>query len=235
MSIMDRIFGTNPAPAAAPQAQQPAPQAQGNIPSAPTVVAEANNPTAPVTPASPLDQYKTLWENEPNKDGESTEQQPLTNEQVSKAMEGADFSKGMDANLLAAIAAGGEEAQKALPQILNAMARQVMTQSTLVNNKLTEQAVAAAIAKQQKSMPSLLRQQQATDHLKSKNPLFDNPAVKPVMEAARDQLLLKHPNATTAEITDMVHNFVSAMGESFAPKKVTKASPDDIDWGTFLS
>lgn len=237
MSIMDKIFGTSaPAPAPAPAAAPaPAPQAQGNIPAEPTVVADPTNPMAPQLPASPLDQYKTLWENDPTKpplEGEAPK--PLTPEQVSAAMAKTDFSSNMDTNLLAAISAGGEEAQAALPQLLNAMAQQVMTQSTLVNNKLTERAVNAAVDRQKLTIPALLRQQQATDHLKNTNPLFDNPAIKPVMEAARDQLLLKHPNATTAEITEMTHNFVTTLGESFAPKPEVTKTADDVDWDAFL-
>ena len=233
---MDAIFGAKPeatptAPVAAPAAVPPA---QGNIPAAPTVLAEPANPTAPQIPASPLDQFSTLWENDPTKQAEGEVAKPLTAEQIQTAMGKADFTESMDPNLLAAITAGGEDATQALPQILNAMARQVMTQSTLVNNKLTERAVAAAVEQQQAALPALLRQQQATDHLKTSNPLFDNPAIKPVMEAARDQLLLKHPNATTAEITTMTHNFVTAMGESFAPAPVVTKSADDVDWNKYL-
>jgi len=230
---MDKIFGTQ-APAAPAPAPVVAPQPQGNIPSEPSIVAIEGNPTSPAIPASPLDQYSTLWDTDPTKKAEEGYKQ-LTSEQVTSAMSKADFAQNLDPAWLEAISAGGEGATAALPQILNAMARQVMTQSTLVNSKVTQQQVDAAVAKQQGAIPALLRQQQATDHLKSTNPLFDNPAIKPVMEAARDQLLLKHPNATTAEITEMTHNFVTTLGESFAPvKEVTKA-PDDIDWDAYIS
>lgn len=232
-----------PAPAPAP-APVGTPPNQGNIPGAPTVASDPNNPTAPEgtaapapsnEPQSPLDQFSSLWETKPNEAGEPEAPKQLTAQEVQTAMAKADFSKVINTDQLAAITAGGQEAAEALPQILNALARQVMTQSTLVSDKLTQQAVAQALEKQQASLPSLLREQQAANHLKTSNPLFDNPAIKPVVEATRTQLLAKHPNASHEDITKMTQEYIVAMGEAFAPKQEVTQAADDVDWAKYLT
>jgi hypothetical protein len=105
----------------------------------------------------------------------------------------------------------------------------------MVNNKLSEQAIAAAVQAEVAKMPGMLRQQASTDHLKTVNPLFDNPAIKPVAEATQKQLLQQFPNATHAEITDMTQKFLTEMGAAFAPKVEETGLPEgETDWTKFI-
>lgn len=258
MSILSAIFGnnqqpaapaaTNPAPAADPSQQQQAavPTQQGNIPAAPTVTVDPNNPAAPVTPApvenkveSPLDGFKNLWDTAPvdPNNPEPAKPQPLTAEQVQKAVAGANFSNAITPETLAAITAGGEDATAAFSTAMNEVAKQVMVQATMVNNKLTEKAVNEAVTTQQAKLPELLRQQAASNHLKETNPLFDNPAIKPVIEATQSQLLQKFPNATHAELTKMTQDYINAMGNAFAPQDTVNnnSSSAEPDWDAFLN
>ena len=237
MSIFD-MFKSSPAQ----QSQQAAPQQpQGGLHGVPTVTPEPNNPTAPQSappmPASPLAEFNNLWDTDPNKKPTSSaSNKPLNPADVQAAVSKTDFSSVLTPDLLAAIANGGEEAQKAYAQSMNLIAQKVMVDSTLVNNKLNEQLVAAARKEFQDSLPAMLRQQTSSDHLKTSNPLFSNPAIKPVIEATQAQLLQKFPNATPAEITEMTQKYVIAMGESFAPKATTNSNgAGDVDWSTFLN
>lgn len=254
MGIFDTIFGTNqPAPESAPtqQIQQPAPvpgqpTPPGNIPT-PQVVVDPNNPTAPVVPVtpvvpeqideSPLAEFSSLWDTKPTVEDPNAPAAavPLTAEAVQKVVAKTDFSKVITPESMAAITAGGEGAAEAFAQAMNAVAQQVMVQSTMVGNKLTEQAVTKAREDFAASLPELLRKQASTDHLRSANPLFTNPAVKPVMEAVQSQLLHKFPNATNAEITSMSEKYIMAMGEQFAPKEVINDnSAAGTDWDKFM-
>jgi hypothetical protein len=108
-----------------------------------------------------------------------------------------------------------------------------MVQATLVGNKLSEKQVAAAIEKQMAGLPDMLRAQGSTEHLRTTNPIFENPAVKPVVDATQAQLLQKFPNASNAEITKMTQDFILAMGESFAPPTPALA-PGETNWDNFL-
>lgn len=226
------------------QEQAPAPVAPAQTPVEPgnmqpgAAATDPKNPAAPVAsadPVSPLDQFKGLWENDPTKAAPDDEPKPLDATELSTAVSKADFAKAISPEMLAAIAEGGEAATAALPAILNAVAQQTMVQSTLVNDKLMQKAITAALAKQQKSLPAMLREQQAANHSKTTNPLFDNPAIKPVAEATRAQLLQKFPDASTEQITEMTNSYLVAMGESFAPKPVVKKTAEDVDWEAFLS
>lgn len=207
------------------------PVTPGNIP--PVVPVPAATPVKPEEPVSPLDQFSKLWETDPTKEEEGGTK-PLSEAELRTAVSKADFSKSITPEMLASITAGGDEAGAAFKQAMNAVAQQSMVQSTLVSNKLMEQAVAAALAKQSSSLPKLLREQQAADHLKTSNPLFNNPAVKPVIEATRQQLLRQFPDATSTEITAMTNDYITALGESFAPKPVVKPNAEDVDWDSFL-
>jgi len=244
MGLFDTIFGKAPEQPAPTQQLQPAPP--GNIPT-PQVAVDPNNPTAPVVPVtpvvpekideSPLAEFKDMWETKPIVEDPNAPPAPveLTAEAVQKIVAKTDFSKVITPESMAAITAGGEGAAEAFAQAMNQVAQQVMVQSTMVGNKLTEQAVNKAREEFSASLPEMLRKQSSTDHLRSANPLFTNPAVKPVMEAIQSQLLQKHPNATNAEITTMSEKFIMAMGEEFSPKEVINDnSTEGTDWDKFM-
>ena len=236
MGILDMFRSAPPAaPAAAP-----APSATGqpgNIPDPATVAttAPATVPASP-NPDTPLAQYQDLWKNEPNAADDPGAAAPnfeLTQEAVQGIVSKTDFSKVVSPEHMAAMAAGGDGAQAAFAAALNQVAQHTMVQATLVNNKLAQKQIEAAIQAQLTKLPNSMRQQSSADHLNSTNPLFSNPAVKPVIEATHAQLLQKFPNATNAEITKMTHDYVLALGSSFAPAPVVTTEPGDMDWSNF--
>lgn len=219
--------GNIPAPGQAPAEQQQAVAPPGSAPQSATEK----------IPESPLAKYDTLWETppvDPNSPAAPEPNKALTVEEVQNAVASASFTDALNPETLSAIAAGGDEAVAALSETLNAVARQVMVQSTLVNNKLTEKAVTEALAKQEANLPGLLRSQNAADHMNTTNPLFNNPAIKPVIEATRSQLLQKNPNATAAELTEMTQNYIIAMGEAFAPAPINDTAAGTTDWDLFM-
>jgi len=239
MGFFNDIFGGQAAaptqvPAAPAQVAAPA----GNIHDPATLAAQSTlaseMPPAPAQGSADtsLAPYEKLWDTIPKPEGQAAPAE-LTQEAVAAAVNKMNFADSISPEHLAAIAQGGEAAQQAFAQAMNGMARQVMTQATLVNNKLTERAVAAAEAKFSSSLPDMLRNQAASDHLKTSNPLFSNPAVKPIIEATQQQLLQKFPNATHAEITKMTQDYITAMGESFTPKPVVAPTAGEYDWTSF--
>lgn len=228
-----------PAPAAAPAALgQP-----GNIPDpatlqgavAPNATTPAAGSATPTETDNPLAPFAELWKNEPKSPNDAAPEPDfnLTQEAVHGIVSKTDFSKVVSPEHMAAMVAGGEGAQAAFAAALNQVAQHTMVQSTLVNNKLAQKQIEAAIKAQLVKMPSTLRQQSSADHLNSNNPLFSNPAVKPVIEATHAQLLQKFPNATNAEITKMTHDYVLALGSSFAPPAPVTTEPGDTDWSNF--
>jgi len=241
MGMFDLFTAKPDTPPAAP-AGEPTPP--GAIPP-PTVTGEPgqgtvpnllpDSPAAGTVPDSPLAPYEKLWEDVPTDPNNPAPQAtpPLEAGDVQKAVDKANFAPTVTPEQMQAITGGGEEAQAAFMGALNEVARKVMVQSTMVNNKLTEKAVQEALARQATELPGMLREQAVSDHLATTNPLFQNPAVAPVVEATKAQLLQKFPNATHAEITEMTQNYIIAMGESFAPQTVDSAEAGE-DWAKFL-
>ena len=258
MSLFDR-FLSKPDAASAPNttitpntAPAAAPSTPGNIPPSTdpatqqTQQTDANGLIPSQQPApgtgnkndSPLDQFSKLWEDVPNKDADPTVVTPtqLNPEDLQKVMGKVDFSGAISAENVAAINAGGEGAAAAFTDAMTKVAQQVMVQSTLVSNKLTEKAVAQAIEATEAKIPSLLRSQATASHLKDSNPLFNDPAIAPIIDATRDQLQTKFPNDTPAETTQKLNDYITAMGAAFAPPPAAATSVDKRrDFSSFLA
>lgn len=240
-NILD-IFRTAPAAPAAPvQAPAQVAATPGNIPDQPasptqTTPATDANGVVPVKDDSPLAEFNTLWDTAPKVE---TPAAPtgLNQADVATAVSKIDFTSAITPEHLAAISAGGEGAIAALQASLNSVAQSTLVHSTMVNDKLMAKTVADALAQQEAKLPALLRSQNAANHLKETNPLFDNPAIKPVIEATQAQLLEKFPNATQAELTTMTNNYIQAMGSAFAPAPVVNDGngADTTDWDAYLT
>jgi len=238
MGMFDNMF----APAAPATPVTPGNLPDGSATPAPATPGTAANgavpaaaPAEPATPDSPLDEFKTLWEDLPT-DPNAAPDTPtvLDPAKLKEVITKADFTQVITPENLTAIAAGGEEAQAAFTASMNAVAQQVLLQATLAGNKMTEQAVAAAIAKQTESIPELIRTQSLSNNLVKANPIFSNPAAKPIMEALQSQLAVKNPTATPDELATMTQEFVVALGQQLVP--APEATPEgevSLDWSKF--
>ena len=188
---------------------------------------------------SPLAEFKNLWDTPKDKDGKDIE--PVNQEivdldpkDVATAVAKTDFSSAITPENLKAISEGGEEAQKAFASTLEAVAKQVLTQATIVSSKLATDQIKKALQTQEAKLPALLRAANASSHLRDTNPLFSDPAIAPIIDATKTQLLEKFPDATPAEITTMTHNYILAMGEAFAPKDTKTVAAGETDWTKYL-
>lgn len=240
MSVFDKIFGGQPTPApAAPAA--PSPATPGNIPGTvdPNAPAPSPTPATPVEPTepnSPLDEFKTLWEpvtTEGDDPGTPTQLDPV---KLKEVISKADFTKSLNQENLSQIAAGGEGAIAAFTDALNQVARQVLEHSTLAANQMQEQRISEALAKQAATLPDLIKAQSLSNSLQTKNPIFSNPAITPIMDAVKAQLVAKNPTATADQLTEMAQNYVLAMGEAFSPAAPTsEGTPgESVNWDKFL-
>lgn len=239
----------NPAQQPVNQAPAPAPATPGNIPDQPTSVTQATpgteaNGVVPANPAaqtqkddSPLAQFSGLWEDkpiDPNSPAEPAAHKPLDAAQLQQVMAKVDFSSAVTPETLTAISAGGEPAAAAFMQAMSAVTQQAMVQSTLINEKMTAQAVERAITATEAKIPGLVREQSAAAHIQDANPAFSNPAIKPVIDATRIKLMEKNPTFTPAQINAQLTDFLTAMSETFNPAPVADPLNGGQDWNKFL-
>lgn len=237
MGLFD-MFSTQPqnTPPADPAANPPA--QPGNLPANPQggtdpVVPGQNTP--PAVGDDPLAQFKDIWE-PTNNEGTADPNAPLLPldpTKLTEVVKKAQFTGGITPEMMQQVAAGGEEAVAAFQQAMNSVAQNVMMQSTLASNKMIEAAVRKAVNASEAKIPSLLNKQQTLQS----NPLFSNPAIKPVFEAVHSQLAAKNPTASPAELAQMTQDFITAVGGAFAPKADPSQQPgnDNFDWEAFLT
>jgi hypothetical protein len=243
MSLFDKFINRNPDPTTAAPSTV-ATGLPGNIPNPTEIGAEIPvpgqgtipNAADPAKVESPLESFKQLWEPVPT-DPNAPPDAPakaLDQAAVRKIVDNSNFADQLDPAMMAAVAAGGEGATVAFTQALEQVARNVMVQSTMVSDKITEQKVKEALEKHTASLPGMLRKQAITDHSATTNPLFKDPAIAPVIDATQAALALQHPNATPAEITKMTQDYVIAMGAAFTPKPVISDPEGETDWEAYV-
>jgi len=242
MSIFD-IFTAKPAPATTPAANPtPVPSTgTGKVTDVkPTVETKAGPGTAPngtvpdnvESPKSPLDEFATLWETDPNKKSpaDTYKPEPLDTTKLQEMMGKIDLSSAVPADVQQAIAAGGEGAVEATMKALNMVAQQALVQSTLVANKMQEQTTVKIQEAILARIPSLLKEQNLSASLNDANPVYNNPAVAPIMDALKSTLAVKYPDASTKELTEMTQRFVTSLGQAVIPKEEPKKVDGDMDW-----
>jgi len=231
-----------------PQPGAPGPTPAGNIPPpntgqpqqpAPTVPVASDQSTAPVvTPVddSPLAEFANMWDTVPtDPDAPAPVDHTIKQADLDKALANVDFTANIPPETMVLAQSGEEGSGAAFATVLNAVVKQSFAQSTLAQQKLTEQAVARAVAKTEATIPDLVRASQTSAHLKNSNPLFSDPAIKPVIDATRHTLLQNNPDSTPEQITEMVENYLVAMGKMFAPQTPANdnSGEGNTDWSTF--
>lgn len=232
-SIFDMF---NKAPAAPAAATTPTAAAAATNPTVPNAT---NTPTPAATDpngaaaASPLDQYKDLWKTDPN----AKPDEPFSfNSDPAKLMDTAktvDFTKIVSPEAMAAINKGGPEAQQAMMQAMNSMNQMVFAQASHAAAKITESALQAQEQRFKDMLPNLIKQHSVQDTLKQDNPLMNDPALAPMVNALQVQFTKQYPNATSGEITRHVNDFLNGAADRIAGTRPKPAEPKvrgEIDW-----
>lgn len=266
MSIFESIFGKAPtAPVAVPtpaqiqQAQAQAAATPGNMP-ADTAVRVASTSSAGTAPngavpagtdtegkagKSGLDAFSDLFQTDPNAPKQEPGQ-PLFNVTPEKLMESArkqDFRPKLTVEQATAVAAGGQEAVAAMVEIMNDVAQRVYAQSADATTKLIMNGLERSNFAKSDDIGTIIRNSSISNSLREENPLFSNPAVAPMLDMVKSQMLVKFPKATTAEIADMSKNYLTAFAEAaLKPAKDAETAAatakkskggSDTDWSSF--
>lgn len=256
MSMFSNMFGSGssgaaaPTTPAAPTGTQNGAPTPGNIPDTAAGTGVSNPNTAPNgilpgnegsnTPAeaTPLDSFKDLWNNDPV-DSNAAPTGVFNNVDPKKFMEAAgkiDFTKVITPEQMTAISQGGEGAVQAFAAALNKVAQTTYAQSAFATTKIVEQAMARGKDTILSELPQHIKKHTVSENLRAENPVFQNPAVQPVISALEAQLTVKYPRATAGEITQMAKQYVEALGTSFSPKPAAPANADenDTNWDEFF-
>lgn len=226
-------------------ATMPSANQQGGAAANPTVPSDTTVPTQvtagvdgkPAAAASPMDKFKDLWETDANS---QQQQEPLLKSDPQALMQAAqsvDFLKVITPELQAKIQAGGAEGMQAMTQAMNEVARMTFAQSAHATSSIVEQALAKQQERFKEMLPTLIKQHQANDTLRSSNPLMNDPAMAPMVEALQSQFSRKFPQATVAEINNYVNEYLNGAADKISglrPQPTNTNKRTEQDWSNFF-
>lgn len=248
MSIFQTIFGNKPAPEQQQQQQQPAQgqqqqQSNPHVEANKTLPQNSGTPTPQATPGnpnpeSPTDKYKDLWDTSTQQQQQQAPNFKIGQEQLQKVVSGLNFTQGIQQNDLQKIAQGGEEAVVALQSILNDFGKNVFAQSAHFSAHMTENGYTAAQKEISTGLPGVVRNHMAATSMYEANPKLRDPALQPLVGAMQQQFAAKFPNATPAEINNMVTEYfgttVAGAFQKPEPKQQSTSSNQAVDFSSFL-
>lgn len=226
-----------------PQMQQPLQQPNQQSANQNPQVPAAN----PANPQSPAVEFQDLWTIDPKQKGPadlgdfSFQFDPA---KVEQQVAGLDFTRNLSPDLLAKINAGGPEAMSALLAAMNVVGQQAMKTSLLASTRITETGIKNSGQRIKDNLPGLVRNESVSNALREDNPLFNDPATAPIMEAITQQFTQKFPNATPQEIREQAKKYMvnfAGTAAKFGGKQVVdqqvqqnsgSGAPVQTDWSS---
>ena len=176
-------------------------------------------PTTLAVPSQPADPLATLWQNDPMKQASNAPLQfNLDPAQLAELAGKLDYTQVVTPELRAKIEAGGPEATTAMLAAMNSMSQVAYQQNAQATTKLIQAAVDASNTKMLQAVDKRLGQNTLNGFIQEFNPALQDPKFAPLVNATRDQILLQFPNATPAQLTEMVSNYFNDLGIAANPQ-----------------
>lgn len=210
------------------------------VTTATTGEAAANQPAANEAAASPMDQYKDLWQPAPTDPNAKPEPDlfAVDPEQLGQAASKLDFAKVIKPDQLAAIARGGDDAVAAFGAAMNAVAQATWQSNFATSTQLMKDAFAKKELELETRIQGALKNQ-GIDAALASNPVFNHPAAKPVVGAIARAMSSKFPEASPQELQAKAAELLAEMaGSTMTSDKVkqqaTATSDNFTDWDDWL-
>jgi hypothetical protein len=167
---------------------------------------------------SPLGDFKDFWQTP--KDQQQVDiadfQFNFDANKVNQAVSKVDFTKSVKPEQIQAIAKGGEEAVTALLQVVNSVGQQAMQGAIIAGAKVTETGLKTSNSRIASELPNMVRKNAVSNALREDNPLFQNPAIAPMMAAIEDQFASKFPDATPQELKEKSQKYMLGFAQEIA-------------------
>jgi organic radical activating enzyme len=201
---------------AAPQPQQPT--------GVPGSTLQQPNPNSgdPQPPApSPLEQYKDLWKTNDTQGQQPADPfaAPLFNTDMNKlrdAVQKTDFTAGVPQDVMQKVMQGGDP--QSLMALINHVAQQSLSMSLQLNTTLQEQAGQTLGKRFSEAIPTKISEYQLKNQAPT-NPILSNPAAEPMLQMARNQFRMQHPDKSPMEINQLAEQYLTDFATSLAGGK----------------
>lgn len=221
----------------------PAPKTQEANPTVPSGTTPKSDGSVIAIPAaatgdkSPLAGFVDLW-NTSNDPKHKDYVKPAATTAVSfkidpaaimKTAQEVDFTKVLSPELQDRINKGDP---KAFMEGLNVVAQAAFAQSSgaatmMLNSALAEQAKKFRT----EVLPDVLRNNAISTQLRADNPIFDNPAVLPLLKSVEFQMARKNPNDTPFEVSAKAKEYLTGFASEFltaSGKVITDKPAEDV-------
>lgn len=208
------------------------------------VVSAGSIKTEPAS-KSVMEQLDGLWQIDPAEKGALPSAVPnlsIDPNKLAEAVSRMNFTSSLTPDLMQKALSGD---QAAFSQAINQAAQTAFAQSLQAASKMTEHALAQQAVSFKALLPNEVKKMQIGDSLTLENPVFANPTIQPFVTMLRDQLAVKYPAATGAELTGMAKGLFSELAaeiqkpEQAAQQKTkqqTSAAADKgVDWDNFFA
>lgn len=252
--------------------QQAAPAAQPNAP-VPNMGPSGTGPLAPTgdatqqqnqnqqqqqqqEPKSPLADFTDFWKDTPLADGEQAQPNwddpssivpgmKIDPKKMFEAAQRIDFAKVMPAEKVKAALAGDAVA---FGDCMNAVVHSAYANMAMSTSRIVEASLKQMAPKLFAALPSHIRKHVVSDTVNTDNPIFQDPAVAPMLEMVKSQMQMKFPKASAKEISDKAKQYVSGFAETVTKsgkagtaannprtgKPLEKKGTGNEDWSDFF-
>jgi hypothetical protein len=212
------IFNPNAAPALPPNTQQHAP-----VPDPAFQKNDSQDPknNEPAKIETPLDKHKDLFKvDEKKDDGKPDPNAPLFNIDPAKMKdEVAKINFVQHPEMAEKVQAAMKGDASAMLEVINFAAQQSFMRAAQLSASTSERAARTVQERMQQELPNHVRRISSAEALSEVNPVFDHPAMKPMVDAVRAQFESKFPDAAPREIAKMVNGYLGDVSTQLTQKK----------------
>lgn len=197
-------------------------------------------------PADPLQQFQDVWKR-PTTANNAGGIDPnnivgIQPADIEQRLNSAQFAPQITPDVMQAIQNGDvQQLQGILDSTARTTASRVMNAMIgIINKALPEYGTHLS-----GQFNNTITDQLTRTNMVSNNPVFANPAIKPLADVLTTQFRLANPQATPAQIEQQVTQFFQATGQAFGSQQAQQAQPqgnqytppatDNVDWGNWLT
>lgn len=176
----------------------------------------------------PLDSFNSIWQN-PNTagkegqvakgpEGQKTSYVNLDQEGIKKFVGGINFTKDIPQELMQAASSGD---MGALIQIINGVGQSALAQSLHFNGHVVNESLNSGFSQFNSSLESKFKDYSSKDRLYSSEDakVLSHPAIQPLVETARRQILQNNPAATSAEVQQQLVSYFKEVSSAINPSQ----------------
>lgn len=214
MSIMNAFRSIAGLPAAKPAT--PTADTNNTIPNATTVSSDGKTPAIPATAtgdASPLSEYKDLWQAPTNGTGLPTSVPQFTTDQakLTEISKTIDFRNAVDPEMAKKALSGDMES---FMNVLNQVGQAGFAQAAGMSSTLVQKAMTAQNDKlQNELLPEFARRDAISTGMRANNSLYSNPAIAPMLHSLETQFAAKYPQASAQEVREHATRYMQSVSE----------------------